>query len=545
MLVVVLAALAVVARLYEVQVVQHELWADEARRLEREGSVLPYRRGAILDAHGTPLVEDVGDYGLELSYRDFRRGHPLGQVAHARSTLLQEPVSLEAALEGLDAWGAELVTLSPGELYDFARGAPIERTGFAVPQARTPFGEQRPARAADLRYYVSGLLEASDEEKKQLRRLERRRESRASYLEYVADMRRVDPDELLRERRVAWAASVERLAVLAERLEWDVGGRRIRSRIAAFQALVADLERWRRSIEDATASALFRELFEFHPGRIEPDLLVGAFDLEWLRVQLGWNEPRVRLWAAQARADFLETWRGTYALPRLLARLEVAGRDVTPDFTLSTMLAVLAPQADFVAALDGRPVPWRAVERLAVIDELEGVLALQGRPEPRVAVELPPLDPAVRATLSGGATWRTLVEWTAPQRVAALSRVFASELGPAWSARRTSADPEAYRDRLAYEGDLARVWSDDAHRSQAQRADRARRAALALLDTFEEEFQVALARRVEELRALSPRGVLELSQERGDRLGERARHVLKDWSSRPVSLYDEPDHEVV
>jgi cell division protein FtsI/penicillin-binding protein 2 len=403
----------------------------------------------------------------------------------------------------------------------------------------------RAARASDLRYYVQGLLVLEPTERREIRRLERRSDSRRSYLEYVAALRGSAPADLLAERERAWSASLEHLAVLAQRLEWEEGGRKLSSRPAAFRAFVHDLEQWRCSIEDASATALFQELFDFHPGRVDPELLVRAFDLQWLRVQLGWNEARVRLWANQARSAYLDGWRATFALPRLVARVQVAGRDATPDFVLSTLLACFERDGDFVRALDGAPRPWREVGELAVFADLDEVVALAGEPTPLAAHVLPPLDPAERTRLADGATWRAFVEWTSPARVRELERAFDAELGAAWRMKRTERDPSVYRERLAYESDLALVWSDDIARTQAQRAERARRAALGLLDTFEDAFQGALATRVDELLALSPSGRLELSQERGDRLAERSRHVLKDWSSRPVELFRSPDYEVV
>ena len=82
-----LGGVAIVLRLAQIQLQEHELWAGEASRLVHSGSVVPYRRGRILAADGRVLALDVGTYELALVYRDLRRGHPLAQVAHARSLL--------------------------------------------------------------------------------------------------------------------------------------------------------------------------------------------------------------------------------------------------------------------------------------------------------------------------------------------------------------------------------------------------------------------------------------------------------------------------
>ncbi|MEZ5978184.1 MAG: penicillin-binding transpeptidase domain-containing protein [Planctomycetota bacterium] len=126
-----------------------------------------------------------------------------------------------------------------------------------------------------------------------------------------------------------------------------------------------------------------------------------------------------------------------------------------------------------------------------------------------------------------------LTDWLEPRGATELTAAFAEELGPRWDAR------EQYR------GELARVWQLDGHRLQAQRADRTRRLALALLDSFERTYQVGLRERLETFAAASNGGRITASEERRDRLSERARHFAKDWSSRPVRLHDDPDYEIV
>lgn len=535
-------AAVVIGRLYQIQVVEHRIWADEARRLELSGAVLPYDRGPILDSSGAPLVEDAPGYRLELDYRAFRRGAPLGQVAHARSTVLGRPVTLFDALANLDAWASELVLLAPGELHDFGKGATLRGASFEIPSTDRPFDEQRASRASDLRYYVGALLDVDDEEKGELRRLERRSDSRDSYLRYLARLRDVDEKQLLVDLRTQWLASVDRLRVLARRLEWEgeesleglpVGGGGGAREDGAFTALVSDLEGWRRSVEDAAATALFRELYGFHPGRIAPATLVQAFDLDWLERRVGWDRARVAGWAEQARFGYLHGWRAGYALPRLLARVRLDGERPDAEQFASIVLGAFARGRDFVAALDGRPTPWRELDELAVLDDLPRVLALDAPDSsaPPARPPLRPLDPVERELVGATLEWTEATAWIDERRAAQLVIEFVAELGT--------------RFENTYGGTLARVLAQDVHRTQAQRADRTRRLALALLDTFEEEFQVALTERLAQLAALSPGGRLTLDEERRDRLSERARHLIKDYSSRAVTLHDDPDYDVV
>lgn len=525
----------VVARLYQIQVVEHRIWVDEARRLELSGAVLPYERGAIVDARGRPLVEDASGYRLELDYRSFRRGAPLGQVAHARSVLEGRPVPLPEALANLVPWAHDLVWLSPGAIYTFGRGAGLDATSVILEPTDRPFQEQRGPRAADLRYYVRGLLGLDDDELADVRRLERRADARTPYVEWLARQRDVPVDALLAELEREWVDSIERLNVLSRRLEYDVGDTAGANDGAAsfdtFTALIDDLEAWRRSVEDAAATALFDELYGFHPGRVAPARLVGDFDLAWLERRFGWDAPRVEQWAQQSRYGFLDGWRGGFALPRLLARVRLEGQREDAERFASIVLAVLEPQAWLTRALDGEPVSWRAVDRLAVFEQLPRVLEFEGdAPRPDLGA-IAPLDASVRSAVGERLSWQALVGWIEPQRRTELERAFQLELGT--------------RFERSYAGDLARVLALDAHRTQAQRADRARRLTVALLDAIEGQFQEELARHLDALRERSgPRG-LQLADDRLDRLSERARHLIKDYSSRTVALHDDPDYDVV
>jgi cell division protein FtsI/penicillin-binding protein 2 len=146
------------ARLFEIQIGQGEIWAGEAARLVRSGTLLPYRRGSILDAKSRVLARDEATYRLELSYRDFRRNHVLGLVAHARSALEGRAVPLTETLDELEPWALELAELSPDDLEEFSKGAALERTTLRVPLDGTPEVTLRERRASDVRFYVARLL---------------------------------------------------------------------------------------------------------------------------------------------------------------------------------------------------------------------------------------------------------------------------------------------------------------------------------------------------------------------------------------------------
>ena len=140
-----------IGRLFQVQVLEHGIWAGEAARLVRKGREVPYRRGRILDRAGHVLAHDEEQRAVVLVYRDFRRGHPLGQVAHARSLVAGRPVSLPEARAHLFEYARELVALGPDDLAELAR-----EDGERGLRALDP--RQRARRASDLVFYLRGLL---------------------------------------------------------------------------------------------------------------------------------------------------------------------------------------------------------------------------------------------------------------------------------------------------------------------------------------------------------------------------------------------------
>ncbi len=113
-----LAALALLAgRLFWLQVLEHDYWYFQGF-LNRERILpRPVKRGAILDRRGRRLAWDEPAHDVELVYRDFRRGNPLGQAFHLRLLTLPDPRLPEAVvslyLERMKLRG-EIRALPPG-----------------------------------------------------------------------------------------------------------------------------------------------------------------------------------------------------------------------------------------------------------------------------------------------------------------------------------------------------------------------------------------------------------------------------------------------
>lgn len=527
--------LVIVGRLAQLQWIEHDTWALEAAKLERSGTVLPYERGAILDARDRVLVEDRPVYRLELTYRDFRRGHPLGIVTHARSALERRAVPLPEALDDFTVWAEALVRTSPAELHRFGRGGALAILDLEIASVEQPFREQRSTRASDLRYYARTLLAPDRLEARRLIKFERKTDNERSYLEEVAAARGHSVDEVLEDCRRAWAESIEGLDALAGRIAADAAASDEGwGRGDPFEALIADLESWRRSVEDAAAARLFRETLGFGIGRLAPRAVGEHLELSWLADELRWRPDRVEQWYRGEREDFLAGWRDGFAVPRLMAELRVRkDLGVTPERALDLLMSTFLEADGLAAALDGRERSWRRPGRIELVDDLEESFALESEP-----AALPP-DRWPFASLgverrsdeeSGDLDWDDLCR----------------KIGPV-EAREAVFDLRAADARLASVGmeDLASLWREAAPRSRPDLRVRSNEIASALLDSLERDLQRFVEARLIDLRTAAGGGRLEPSEERLDRLGERARHLLRDYGSRRALLIDEPSYDVV
>lgn len=535
MVLVVLATAALATRLFQIQVVEHAVWANEAANLVRSGRVVPYRRGRIDDARGRPIARDEDVYELELCYRDFRRGHPLGQVAHARAALEMRAVTLWEARDHLVDWALGLVELTPSALRDFARGEALEAPGLAVPRRADAELWHRPARASDLRFYVGRLLDFDRAEWKRLREALAEDEELPSFVELAARWRPGwTADALRRDLAQRLEGSLEDLEHLARELRAarareDPGD--VDPRETPLDELLADLEAWRAQVEDAAADRLFREATGFPAGRWSPENLTGHVELDWLARLLRWEPARLERWTRAARERWTG-WRAASAAPTLVADLEARG---VPE--LVEAAAAEQVQSALAALHAGERArerwragawSWRELDRLADVASLEGLFdaprdaADEGdADEPVLPFQdgrLRALDPGLGFDLLGAA----LAAWTPAD-------------GP------DPDDPEAVA--------LAEEWRAATRR---WRRSEVQQLVLRAVERGERDLQRGLDRRLHALRRaagedgrLSDRGRLVLAEGRLDRAAERARFILKDLSSRPLFVLRDPDYAVV
>jgi hypothetical protein len=339
-------------RLYQVQIVEASVWTSQAATLVRSGAVRPYQRGAIRDARGRDLAHDERIYRVMFSYRDFRREHPLGRIAHARTALLGQPEPLDRTFANLAAWTTELCQLTPAQLDSFAEGGELVLGGLTVP-AGDPEREARRLRRSDARFYIVQFFGLDRSELKDFATACKQQPDK-SLIELAALARgNLSPTKLSERIAARLTSACGDLRQLALQLDLDETARGAQPANDPLAHLLTRLEQWRGSVEDDTATDLFEEVYGFAPGRVEPSLVHATLDLRWIESLLGWDAPRSLLWLERART----LWRTNLfeRVPeRLVAELQVARPESDgPELVLERWVTAFA--AD----------PERAVARLA------------------------------------------------------------------------------------------------------------------------------------------------------------------------------------
>jgi cell division protein FtsI/penicillin-binding protein 2 len=504
-------------RLAWIQIAEHDIWAEEAARLVHSGEVIPYERGAITDANGVVLAHDVEAYELSFEHRPFRRDHPVGQVAHARTALEVRSVTYREASQNLERWAEELVRLLPADVKAFGKGAGLVTPSLDLAPTADPRADARGGRAADVKFYVRGLLGAAPRSWSATLKLAEDRPE-ASFLELFAAVSESAPEALLAGLHARWSRSLADLDYLAREIELEGA-----SDAAPFDVLLELLEDSRRAVEGAAASALFEEAAGFPAGRVEPRTLVEAFDLEELRLILRWDARDLADWAVRTHDRWRAAWRDGYALPRLVEQLTLdPGVPPDADRVVSMLASLFGSDEDLGRALDGDPVDWREGGELGVFRGLGGLFrsALPPDVEEAGAAVLPWQGSALRS-FPAPATWSLLDD----VRVPLPDTAFPGRWAEVWRASLESRSSAARETRHALARELADGWET--------RMQEALGAALA----------GALAAAAPE--DLGPGGGLRFRRALLDRIDERAAYILKDYGSRARTLGGAPSYDVV
>ncbi len=105
-----------IGRLVQLQIVDHELWAERARRSRLEKRTIPAERGSILDRNGQVLAEDRRSYDLMFEYRAFRRGQIAGQLFEAFALMGRPCGGLDQCQERAEELAQEFLSWRPEQL---------------------------------------------------------------------------------------------------------------------------------------------------------------------------------------------------------------------------------------------------------------------------------------------------------------------------------------------------------------------------------------------------------------------------------------------
>ena len=518
-----LAAAVLIARLYEVQVQQHEIWAREAVNLARSWEVMPYQRGAILDREGRRLVQDERVYELEFVWREFRRGHGLGQIAQLRSVLGMCYVPLEVARADLIPWARSFLDLSPDQIDEFGKGGPLcvgdlEVSAILVEGRRARREavrrERRGTRASELHFYTKALLGLGSSASRDLERI-RKEFPDQSYLALAARVTGTAPEVQAGQVTERLNSALAELGTLALRINWTLlvseegDAARPWDKGPLEDRLLALVEFKRSEVQFATADALFKRAAGFDPARLDADNLA-CVDLDWLRRALYWDELRLDQWRANRGRlwpERVEEHLAGYTIVR--SKLEPLM--APPGQRVMSSLA-MAFNADVRRTLEDSacPRPWWEVERIV------GLAHLMERSEDPDQFEaewgqgvLPCQDENLRTLTDAQRLEATLPSAdrspsaVSPRMVAQRMLAVASSASPTWS---PSAEPPFVSALLHWDGILQ-------------------------------------ARVAEVLKCLD--GPLKLDAEWVEAALERRAYFVRDWGARPVLLDSQPGYDLV
>jgi cell division protein FtsI/penicillin-binding protein 2 len=372
-----------VARLYEVQVRQHDIWAREAVNLSRSWEVIPYQRGAILDRKGRSLAQDERVYQLEFVWRDFRRGHGLGQVAQLRSVLGMRYVPLDAASQDLTPWALAFLSLSPAQIDGFGKGEAL-RVGDLEIAALPEQGrrarleavrrQRRGTRASELHFYTKALLGLGRSASRDLERL-RKESPNQSYLALAARVMGSDEAGQVEQLSARLNLALTELDALAQRINWSLlvsqegHAARAWDRGPLEKRLLALVEFKRSEVQFATADALFRCAAGFDPARLSAANLARV-DLDWLRRALYWDASRLEQWRVDRGRLWPERVIGHLA-GYTIVRSKLDFHLAPPGQRVLSSLA-MAFNADTQRTLENSacPRPWWEIERIVGLAHL-------------------------------------------------------------------------------------------------------------------------------------------------------------------------------
>ncbi len=110
-----IGALAVVAKLFQVQVAEHAYWARLARAIQEEAVTLPAQRGTIYDRNGLPLAYDVPAYDIALDNYHMTKPEILVELLAEILGIPEKKATEIVYREGYFTWVKRRVDRSAGD----------------------------------------------------------------------------------------------------------------------------------------------------------------------------------------------------------------------------------------------------------------------------------------------------------------------------------------------------------------------------------------------------------------------------------------------
>jgi len=125
-MVITIAAAALVARLVQLQVIDHSYYAAEARDIHVAKETVTGRRGALLDRNGYPLAASKDTYDVMVEVKAWKDGKAAAEAAAAIAAVTKgDPQKMVSEVEG-----AEIYEIAVARSLDFDAAAKIRELGL-------------------------------------------------------------------------------------------------------------------------------------------------------------------------------------------------------------------------------------------------------------------------------------------------------------------------------------------------------------------------------------------------------------------------------
>src|SRR3972149_2193661 len=125
-MVITISAAALVARLVQLQVIDHSYYAAEARDIHVAKETVTGRRGALLDRNGYPLAASKDTYDVMVEVKAWKDGKAAAEAAAAIAAVTKgDPQKMGSGVEG-----AGIYEIAVARSLDFAAAAEIRELGL-------------------------------------------------------------------------------------------------------------------------------------------------------------------------------------------------------------------------------------------------------------------------------------------------------------------------------------------------------------------------------------------------------------------------------